>query len=161
MLTREEYRKDALAFLWENTTAVIATSFNDEPKASTVYFWVDNEFTFYFVTKRNTSKYINIEMNPRAAIVVGTGPEHITVQAHGNAEIITDDEDRQEILDILTNIRTKENIQIWPIEEMEKFKDRNYVVFKIIPDNVTFMNLDSSKHPNSITTDYVEVFPIA
>ncbi len=160
MLTKKEYREDALKFLRENTTAVIATSFNDQPRASTVYYWVDDEFNFYFITKKNTSKYINIEMNPQAAVVVGTGPEHITVQAHGSAELISDEQDILEVIEILTTIRAREHIKIWPIEEIEKFKDRSKLVFKIIPEEVSYMNLDSSSHPDSISDDYIQIHPV-
>ncbi len=158
MTNNEQAKKDAVSFLRENVTAVVATSFNDEPRASTIYYYMDDAFNFYFITKRNTSKYINIEMNPRAALVIGMGPEHITVQARGKAELITDDQEREKIVNSLMEIHAREHIKTWPIEELEKFKDRNRVVFKISPTQVLFMNLDSTAYPNSISDEYVEVF---
>ncbi len=158
MVNTEQAKADALAFLRENTTAVIATSFNDEPRASTVYYYVDNDFNFYFITKQNTGKYINIQMNPRAAVVVGTGPEHITVQATGLVELINDETKKQEIIDELTNIREREHVKIVPIEEIPKFEGRHQIVFKIHSKQVMFMNLDSSRFPHSITEDYMVVY---
>ena len=158
MSTSEQAKIDAFKFLRASTTAVVATSFNDEPRASTVYYYLDNNFNFYFVTKRNTSKYVNIEMNPRAALVVGTGPEHITVQAHGAVELIVEDSEKEKIMNMFIEIAKRENIKNWPIEQLQNFKDRNKVVFKISPEQVLFMNLDSSLYPNSIGNDYVEVF---
>jgi general stress protein 26 len=159
MLNQEQLQRDALKFLRENITAVIATSFNDEPRASTVYYFADSEFNFYFTTKRNTSKYMNIEMNPKVALVVGTGPEHITIQAHGVGEIITDDESRDMIIEKLLEIKEREQVNIWPIDVLNNLKDRNKVVFKIKPEQVFYMNLDSKLHPDSITEDLVQVFP--
>lgn len=45
MIDKTQFKTDALAFLKENITAVIATSFNDEPLASTVYYYIDDNFT--------------------------------------------------------------------------------------------------------------------
>lgn len=153
-----KFREDALAFLKENYTTVIATSFNDEPRASTIYYYIDDEFNFYFITKRNTSKYINIEMNPRAAIVVGTGPDHITVQAHGSVELVLEDAEKEKILGRFVEIGKHNNIEAWPIEDLDKFKDRNTIFCKIKPKQVVYMNLDSKKYPNSHSEEYVEVF---
>jgi nitroimidazol reductase NimA-like FMN-containing flavoprotein (pyridoxamine 5'-phosphate oxidase superfamily) len=158
MTNIEQSKSDALKFLRENTTAVVATSFNDEPRASTVYYFMDDDFNFYFVTKRNTSKYIHAEANPRAAIVVGTGPEHITIQAFGKVELLVEDDQREKVLGHLMEIREREHITLWPIEELENFKDRNKVIFKISPAQVLFMNLDSKKYPDSISTEYAEIY---
>ena len=97
-------------------------------------------------------------MNPRAALVVGSGPEHITVQAHGAVELIVEDSEKEKIMNMFIEIAKRENIKNWPIEQLQNFKDRNKVVFKISPEQVLFMNLDSSLYPNSIGNDYVEVF---
>ncbi|MCC2631204.1 MAG: hypothetical protein K0S38_1013 [Candidatus Paceibacter sp.] len=157
MMTQEQLKKDVLVFLRENYTAVVATSFNDMPKASTVYYYVDNNFNFYFITKRNTSKYLNIEMNPRAAVVVGTGPEHISVQASGYCKLIVDDEEKAHVIDHIIDIRAREHVKIWPIEEIEKFKYKNKVVFQITPEQIVFMNLDSTLHPDSIAYEYMDI----
>jgi nitroimidazol reductase NimA-like FMN-containing flavoprotein (pyridoxamine 5'-phosphate oxidase superfamily) len=159
MLTQEQIKKDVLEFLRENTTAVVATSFNDEPRASTVYYYVDDNFNFYFVTKRNTSKYLNIEMNPHVALVIGTGPEHITVQVHGEGKFVADDEQKDTILEKLLDILAREHVKLWPIDDMPSFKDRHKVVFKITPHKVLFLNLDSSTHTDSRSEDFIQVFP--
>jgi|SRR3989344_6766911 len=159
MPSKEQIKIDALKFLRENITAVVATSFNDEPRASTVYYFVDDDFIFYFITKRNTSKYLNIEMNPIAAFVVGTGPEHITVQAVGRAEIVVGDEDVERIAKELMEIRAREHIKMWPIEELYKFKDRNKVIFKMTPDKMFYMNIDSGAHPETVSDDYMQIIP--
>lgn len=152
-------RADALNFLRENTTAVIATSFNDEPSASTVYSFVDDEFNFYFITTRNTSKYINLQMNPQAAVVVGTGPRHISVQAKGVAHLIADEAERDRILAILTGIRerAKDPSMLWPIEQLSNFKDRNKVAFMIAPTLLMYMNMDDAKHSGTMGNEFMQI----
>lgn len=155
----ETVRADALKFLRENTTAVIATSFNDEPSASTVYSFVDDEFNFYFITTRNTSKYINLQMNPQAAVVVGTGLRHISVQAKGVAQLITDEAERDRIWDKLNTIReqAKDMSMIWPIDQLNNLKERNKVAFMIKPTLLTYMNVDDSSHVESIDDEYMQI----
>jgi uncharacterized pyridoxamine 5'-phosphate oxidase family protein len=157
MPTQEQIKSDALVFLRENITAVVATTFNNEPRASTVYYYVDDAFNFYFVTKRNTSKYMNINLNPRAAIVVGTGPDHISIQGHGKVELIFEDEMRGNILDKFSKLRATEHIKNWPIEDVYNFKDRDKVVFKINTEGLLYMNLDSVLHADFITDEYMKI----
>jgi nitroimidazol reductase NimA-like FMN-containing flavoprotein (pyridoxamine 5'-phosphate oxidase superfamily) len=137
----------------------VATSFNDDPRASTVYYYVDAHFNFYFVTKRNTSKYLNIEMNPRAAFVVGTGPEHISIQGHGTVELIIDEDEHEEMLEHIMDALLDKKVELWPIEELKKFRDRHEILFKIIPHRMFFMNLDSKAHAHTISEEYMQVVP--
>lgn len=159
----EQARIDAKHFLKENIIAVIATSRHGEPRASTVYYYMDDYFNFYFITKQNSGKYasIQLEMNTKAAIVVGTGPEYITVQAHGTTELVADDTERNRILGIFAAIRDRSHITALPIDMMENLKDGEKIVFKLVPDQILFMNMNSRKYPGSISDDYVEVFSIS
>ena len=157
MVDKEQIKLDALKFLQEGSTAVVATSFKDDPKASTVYYSVDDEFNFYFITKRNTSKYLNAEMNPRAAIVVGTGPEHISIQAHGQIELIVDDVEKERVMQILISKQTFLGVRIWPIEELKNLKNGHKVLFKIVPDEMFYMNLDSEDHLETITDEHMRI----
>lgn len=158
MISKEQARKDALHFLIENSTAVVATATGDQPSASTVYYFADKDFNIFFITKVNTSKYLNISGNAKVAVVVGTGPEHISVQASGLAEFVFD-EKRAEIIDEFVQLRTREFVKDWPIKDMDIFKDRSAVVFKVTPDRLTFLNLDSKKYPDSVSTEYMQIIP--
>lgn len=157
MVTQEKLREDVFRFLQESSTAVVATSYKGDPRASTVYFHVDDDFNFYFVTKRKTSKYINAELNPRSAIVVGTGPEHISVQARGSIELIVDDTEKQKIMNLITGKQKLMGVKIWPIDELSNLEDSHKVLFKIVPEEMFFMNLDSTLHPDTISDTHVKI----
>lgn len=157
MPDQEQIRQDVYKFLLENSTAVVATSFKNDPRASTVYFHVDGEFNFYFVTKRKTSKYINAEMNPNAAIVVGMGPEHISVQAHGRIDLIVNDDEREKILDLIVGKQKLLGVKIWPIDELKNLEESHKVIFKITPDEMFYMNLDSSTHKETIKDVHMKI----
>ncbi len=157
MINIAQAKDDALKFLKEGSTAVVATSFQDKPRASTVYYFVDDEFNFYFATKRNTSKYINAEMNPRAAVVVGTGPEHISVQAYGQVELIVNEQERERVIGLLVGGQNLKGVTIWPIDELKNLRYGQKVIFKIIPEEMYYMNLDSSKHEETTSDDYMKI----
>ncbi len=152
-------REDAYNFLLESTTAVIATSYKNNPKASTVYFVVDQEFNFYFITKRNTSKYFHATLNPKAAIVVGTGPEPISVTGHGTIEIIVDEDEIDRISDLMSAKKALKNIKSVPIRDMKDLENGPAVVFKIIPDELTFMNLSTTVHTKSASDQFIKIIP--
>jgi nitroimidazol reductase NimA-like FMN-containing flavoprotein (pyridoxamine 5'-phosphate oxidase superfamily) len=46
--TEKIARVDALKFLKQNHIAVLATSFEDQPQASMIYYAVDDDFNFIF-----------------------------------------------------------------------------------------------------------------
>ncbi|MFA6050834.1 MAG: pyridoxamine 5'-phosphate oxidase family protein [Candidatus Paceibacterota bacterium] len=158
MLTKEQAKADALKFLNENITAVIATSQGVSPQASTVYYLVDNDFNFYFTTKDNSGSCENIKNNWNVAVVVGTGPQHITVQARGIAEIL-EGEKREEMIQKFMDMFARELVKVRPIEDVYKFKDRDKVVIKITPRELSYLNLDSSTHKESIVDNYMYLIP--
>jgi general stress protein 26 len=158
MLNKEQAKADALKFLKENVTAVIATSQGVSPQASTVYYLVDDDFNFYFTTKDGTGSCENIKNNWNVAVVVGTGPEHITVQARGIAEVV-EGEKREEILKKFADMFLKESIKIIPIEDIYRYKGKEKVVIKITPRELSYLNLDSDTHIDSIVDNYMYLIP--
>lgn len=156
-MVKDEIKEDVLRFLKEKSTAVVATSWKNIPKVSTVYYFVDNEFNFYFATKRKTSKYLNAELNPFAAFVVGTGPETISVQANGRVDLIVNEAEREKILDLLIGKQKLMGIKIWPIDELKNFKDSYKVVYKISPTELYYMNINSEKHKETESDEIIKV----
>lgn len=157
MPNQELIRQDVFRFLQENSNAVVATSFKNDPRASTVYFHVDEDLNFYFVTKRKTSKYLNAELNPNAAIVVGTGPEHISVQAHGKIELIVNDEEKNRILNLIVGKQNLKGVKLWPVDELRNLEGSHKVIFKITPDEMFYMNLDSTLHGDTVSDTHMKI----
>ena len=51
-MEKEDLKKEALKFLNEQVTAALATvSVTGEPQVATIYYHVDNDFNFYFITR--------------------------------------------------------------------------------------------------------------
>ena len=157
------YMKEALSFLQQNNTAAITTVYRNIPFLSTIYYVVDEDFNFYFLTKRGTDKYLNLTLNSNVAVVVGTGPKQISVQARGNAEILDGKEKGLVIKKIIEMVEKKEIKKI-PIKEMNRFSPNGNilnteVVVKVVPQQLIFMNLDDKSYPESISKEYHTILP--
>lgn len=146
-------RRDALAFLREQNTGVLATAFGGQPFASTVYYVVDDDFNFYFATRQNTAKNANVAVNPAVAFIVGTGPEHISVQVRGVAAVLSGRE-RGRIRGELRRQKSRSGITTYPLKNMEPFAGKNDIIIKIVPTELQFLNLDSARYPNSLSREY-------
>jgi uncharacterized protein YhbP (UPF0306 family) len=148
--------EDTYDFLRDGHTAVVATCLDSTPHATTVYYDIDKDFNFYYLTKRNTQKNIQTAFNPRVSLVVGTGPEHITVQARGRAEVLTDLE-KEEAIDRMILRYTEIGVSKLPIQYMENLKDQAVVAYKVIPSEIMFMNMDCEKYRRSMSHSYHQI----
>ena len=156
---------DAFNFLKKNFTAVVATSYLNLPYASIIYYTVDDKFNFYFVTKMNTDKYLNIKANKNVAMSIGDGNRHISVQIRGHATVIKDEKRRNRVLDDVEHILESHDIKNWPIKKIRELqaKDKIFdgeVVYKVIPQHLIFTNLDDEMFPNSISDKRHNIIPL-
>lgn len=84
-----EAKNKAKEFLLKNKLCVIATVSPDgKPSAATTLFMLDGEFDFYFITRRSTRKFKNLEKNKSIAVVFGVELVPFTVQGEGEAELL-------------------------------------------------------------------------
>ena len=157
--------EDVHKFLRNNFSAVLATCFLSIPHASTVYYLADEKLNFYFITKMNTLKYLNLKTNKNAALVIGKGPRHITVQVSGHATIIKDKKQSKKIADKLELLFKQEKIKNPPFRKIDHMQSKKKeldgeLVYKIIPQHLIFTNLDDLDYPNSISEKQHTIIPI-
>lgn len=124
--------------------AVISTvSKEGKPMSATIYFLVDKDLNFYFITKTFSRKHHNIQSNPHVAMVVGTDNEPVTVQIEGFAEKVEDGlvfkEKFHEFVDLLSR-----NRYVGPIFQLAP-DDNELVMYKIVPDWVRWLDLRGEK----------------
>ncbi len=96
-------REDVLKFIREHAECVLATTHeNGRPEAATVLFAVDDDFTFYFGTKKEYRKYSNLLKNSAVAAVVGiNGKDPRTAQIEGEMELLSDPADIEKAKGVL------------------------------------------------------------
>lgn len=152
MVTFKEATREALEFLrtYSNVGTLATLDQDGQPYASPVYFVMGSEFEVFFLTTKNTHKAKNLARNDKVAFSVGTGPEYISVMIRGRAKL-TDASEQNEILPVIKERMDKNNGFNWPVRKLDELKDQNLVLYKITPEEVTFLNINSKQEPKSNT----------
>jgi general stress protein 26 len=146
-------QQEAREFLTEHVTAAVATVSRDgTPYVSTMYFCIDENFNFYFLTSAHSQKLKDIEVNKNIAVVVGFGPQTITIQAGGVAEIVVD-QDEMFMNNIFKKIKFK-NLDQWPVLHLEK---EGIVILKLNTEWMTLLNFDKEGHPKTFSHEIQKV----
>jgi len=141
-----DIQKNALAFLTESDrlTAVVGSCPKDgNSHVATVYYYVDNQFNFYFLTGTHSQKYNNLLENPNAAMVVGFGPSQTTIQGQGAAVLLekSSEEENEAIAHIKQRLQNHQN-ETWPLFQLDTYDSESIAVFKFIPDTLQLLNLE-------------------
>lgn len=78
---------ELLAFLRSHQVAVLATvnNTNDSPHATTIYYYVEDDLKFYFLTRNQSAKMNNIKKNQSVALAITDPASLQTVQVEGLA----------------------------------------------------------------------------
>lgn len=119
----------------ENNLCVLSTCSNDLPNASLMQYICDESYTkIYMITLKGSTKYQNIEINPRVSLLIDTRDsissetEPIkSLTVYGKAEVIENSQSYKNILNRIVKkhknlIQLSENINCIVIEvSAEKF----------------------------------------
>ena len=96
------------AFLAEQKTIIIVSNGKDGyPHPMPMWFWVDDAGVVYCTTFRKSQKVLNLQRDPRAALLVETGEAYSELKSvliYSRAEIV---DDRQAVIDALVNINSR------------------------------------------------------
>lgn len=89
---RNDLLSEAKDIITNNRYLVLATSLNDAPWAAPLFFAVDNEYNFYFVSGKEARHSIHIQSNANVAITIYDSheiPERADgVYVEGLAEVV-------------------------------------------------------------------------
>ncbi len=154
-IDKETLRADVLKFIQKTKTAVLSTvSPEHQPEAATVTYVCDDDFNFYFITKKDSRKLQNILKNPNVAIVVGTSENPATAQMQGVAEIITDPDHF-----IVTYFSQSVNVaetKWWPLF---KVRGSDFAFVKVKITWLRWLNLDLTEYPETYKDDFQQIIP--
>jgi nitroimidazol reductase NimA-like FMN-containing flavoprotein (pyridoxamine 5'-phosphate oxidase superfamily) len=140
MKANADIRKKTLNYLKQEQLMVLATaSKTGEPHATAVFYLVDDDFNFYFVTKAKTSKNRNLERNRRVALSIGWGPP-MNVQVHGTAKPVKDDRIKMRALAELIALGAARR-DVWP--PILHIEAGEYRMYRITPKSVHVLDLQS------------------
>ena len=123
------------------------------PWGSAVYFVVDNDFKFYFVTRTGTLKFENVEANPKAALTIADSASQVTVQLTGTVSRVPVKEYFDVIFDKLGDIRPEGDNSWSP--PIAKVHEGNYMPLCLTPVKLQYADYGHRK-PDSPHHDYIE-----
>jgi uncharacterized pyridoxamine 5'-phosphate oxidase family protein len=159
MITKQEAHKSAVEFLNKHQVGVVSTAdLGGQPFASAVYYAAKDDLTIYFLTSHSTHKHQNIVKNNKTAFTVGFGPEYVAVELRGRT-VVVEGVELAEASALMIAVQLKVPMVRWPVERIEALKKGGLVMYKIIPEEATFLNLDSSEHIESLADYMYQILP--
>jgi general stress protein 26 len=132
-MEQQKTKNEVLSFLNDHAVAVLATISNSQaPIASAMYFTVDDNFNFFFLTKSTTRKSIHMQENGKVAIVVVAHNSPISVQVEGIAHIVSDPMEHREALNQIAERSARQGKKFWP-PPVSQLQDGEMIIFKVTP----------------------------
>ena len=137
-------KQAARDFMKSHPMGVISTSSSDgEPWGAAVYYYTDEDFNIYFVTRAETKKYANIQENMKAALTVADGPAQTTVQAAGNLSVVPAEDYMSIMFEKLDGIRPETDGNWAP--PLQKIHAGNFIPLKLTPNSMQYANYAQQK----------------
>lgn len=146
-------KEQVLNFLKQNPNGVLATaSAQGMPWSSSIYFVTDDDFNFFFITRKKTGKFNNIEENPNVAITVTDHSAQRTVQVSGKVSRVPTKDIVDVVMKKLSHVKPHgDNKWVPPIV---KVHGGDYMVLKITPNFLQYA--DYKQHRSNIHEDFIE-----
>lgn len=146
--------KDITSYLKTHTTAVLATSNSDNiPHASTIYYFLDKEYNFIFLTKTDTTKAKNLIDNPHAALCIYDESDQSTIQIQGSTTYTQDVNIIEEVFGMVISVAVnKSNGHNPPITKIDA---GTYIVFTLRPKYIRMGEYVKEEYPP--TTEIFDV----
>jgi len=125
------FEDNVAEFIKSQSKAVIATVDSEsQPSTSVIFYIVDKNDEIFFVTKSHTTKFENIKSNHKAALTIVDSNKPIAVNLIGTATEITEQPNRDEIMQKVFQLSYSELHDFAPIIKLHK---GSFSVFKFTP----------------------------
>lgn len=134
-------KKEIADFMRSISVMSAACSLQGKPISTILLFALDDDFTLYFATRRDSYKQKALSMNSQMSISVW---EHkkMLVQSSGHATQIIDENAQKEALTKIVN--ATDNIEdFWP--PVLQINGGDYTVYKYTPEWLRAMDLSNTK----------------
>lgn len=148
-----EYTKESiLQFLREHFIMEIATCLDNKPAASVMLYALNDDFSLYFATHKDSYKSQNLQKNPQISLCIW---EHLKalVQMDGKVEVVENEQEKSVAMDKLADAATKDK-EFWP--PLFRIKGDEYIIFKMSPQWGRLLDLSRSTITQE-ETPFVEI----
>lgn len=133
-ISGQKSKEEIYAYLQSVYLAVLSTSSKDgQPYAASIYFTTDPELNFYFLTKSDTKKSLNLEENNNAAITTIDLLAPKMIQATGAAGEIEDPKHYHTMLARISEANAQKKGFYWPPPLSKVDSQGDLVLYKFTP----------------------------
>lgn len=131
----EQSRDKINDFLKGSRVGVLATADKKAtPHAAAIYFVVDEELNFFFVTKEKTIKHKNLQENPHVSLAVYDAKVQTTLRVEGKAAVIENVNQFMELFNKLLKVSLDTGDS--PRPPVSKLFAGDYYMYKLEPKQV-------------------------
>lgn len=135
-MIQEEFDRIAKDIIKDNIYLTLATSLNDSVWAAPVYYDIDNEYNFYYISQLTSLHTKNVLKNPRVAFAIFDSRQKADtgngVQGIGNVYLLKDNELNKAFKIYKSNYIPKKR---------ENFTGKaSYRFFKIVPEKLYILD---------------------
>lgn len=141
-----DHHKEILAYIEKNPIAILGTiGKGNMPHGAAVYICATSPNQLYFVTKTETQKFKNIQLNPEVSITIVNPAESSSLQASGIAHVVSDPDTIEMVLGRMVHIYATSPDWLPPISKLRAGP------YQIVGIQLTFNRLAEflGKHPGS------------
>jgi pyridoxine/pyridoxamine 5'-phosphate oxidase len=127
-------------FLNANQLGTLATvNSKGAPDLSAIYFFVDENFSCFFVTKTETRKYINTQTNHNASLLIYNEVDLLSIEIKGVVEIVTEAGQVASAIQKFQALALTRKVGYWipPISQLDAGQ---YAVCRLTPEVVNVNN---------------------
>jgi len=123
-----------------------------EPWGSAIIFAADDDLKFYFMTRADTLKYKNIEVNPLAALTIADEEKQVEVQASGTISRVDAKDYMDVIFKKLASVKPRGDFQ-W-VPPVIKVHRGDYMILCFTPSSLQYADFRQPK--NDVHSEYIE-----
>jgi len=125
-------REGIFAYLNDLAIGVLSTVSQDGyPHGAVLYFAVDHELNFYFITKAGSKKASFLATNHKASITTLDSELPRSVQAMGLVEEVQDAQTFEYMMERISEINKHKNSEHWPAPIARYSKDMGVTLYKL------------------------------
>jgi uncharacterized pyridoxamine 5'-phosphate oxidase family protein len=116
------FDKDSVdEFVKRYSTAVLSTvDEKGQPSSSTIFYTMGKNSELWFLTKSDTTKYINLQQNNKAALTIVDPQKPIAINMQGRVVEVSDTGERDSILQAITKLSSDTLHDYAPIIKLHK-----------------------------------------
>lgn len=152
-------KQEVYSFLLRYNLAVFGTTSPDHsPHLTSMFYVVDPDLNFYFITKSETEKVKNIALNPHVSVVVSDRESYKTVEASGVVVALSGIERIKTVIQMFAQVYRNEGVLEasklfgWP-PPIEKIEDGEIVVYELQPSQLIYSDYSEA---SPLDGDYIQ-----